>query len=117
MLLNPEDRGWTPRPLPAPLTATAGSRASSEVSAARVRDDLRRAAREEAARERIIERQAPIPLAPAASDDAEIEQQAAFIADRERLIARQRKQIEQQRALLGAGFRARLRRVLRRPPR
>ncbi|MGO1266772.1 MAG: large exoprotein [Microbacterium gubbeenense] len=74
VLLNPEDRGWTPRPLPAPLTATAGSRASSEVSAARVRDDLRRAAREEAARERIIERQAPIPLAPAASDDAEIEQ-------------------------------------------
>lgn len=74
VLLNPEDRGWTPRPLPTPLTATAGSRASSEVEAARVRDDLRQAAREEAARERIIERQSPTPLAPVAGDDAEIEQ-------------------------------------------
>lgn len=74
VLLNPEDRGWTPRPLPTPLTATAGSRASSEVEAARVRDDLRQAAREEAARARIIERQSPTPLTPAAGDDAEIEQ-------------------------------------------
>jgi len=73
-LMNPEDRGWTPRPLPAPLTATAGSRASEEVAAARARDGLRQAAREEAARERIIERRSPVPLAAPPSDDAEIEQ-------------------------------------------
>lgn len=74
VLMNPEDRGWTPRRLPAPLTATAGSRASEEVAAARARDGLRQAVREEAARERIIERQSPVPLAPPSADDAQIEQ-------------------------------------------
>ena len=74
VLMNPEDRGWTPRPLPAPLTATAGSRASEEVAAARARDGLRQAVREEAARERIIELQSPVPLAPPSADDAQIEQ-------------------------------------------
>ncbi|MBP2437291.1 large exoprotein [Microbacterium amylolyticum] len=52
-LLNPEDRGWVPRTLPAPLTATAGSRAAEEVRAATAQEQMRQVAREEAARARI----------------------------------------------------------------
>lgn len=88
-LMDEDDRGWVPRTLPAPLTATAGSRAQSARAAADAREALRRAAEEEALRERAAQlRPAPVPIqtarpepAPAASpyarmgyvDDAEIE--------------------------------------------
>ncbi|MCR2784205.1 MULTISPECIES: large exoprotein [unclassified Microbacterium] len=73
-----DERAWTPRELPRPLTASSGSRAAAALDAAAARDELRRAAREEAMRER-AERDAPpsIGAARAAraalSDDAEIE--------------------------------------------
>ncbi|OCG72788.1 hypothetical protein [Microbacterium sediminis] len=82
-LINPEDRGWTPRTLPAPLVATAGSRAAGEVAAQSAREALLQAAREEALRTRVEERTpAPVPLTAAEEsryarmgyvDDAEIE--------------------------------------------
>ncbi|WP_110588296.1 large exoprotein [Microbacterium suaedae] len=74
-IIDPADRGWTPRRLPTPLTATSGSRASSEVEAANARNNLQRAAREEAARARLVARQQPVALPPRSEDDAEIEQQ------------------------------------------
>ncbi|WP_221585828.1 large exoprotein [Microbacterium sp. G2-8] len=87
-LINAADRGWTPRRLPAPLTATAGSRAADQVGAASAREQLRQAAREEDARMRLAQEQAPVSLAEARApqkpseeysqmgvvDDAEIEQ-------------------------------------------
>ena len=74
VLLNPEDRGWTPRRLPTPLTATAGSRAADEVAAAGAREKLEQAAREEAARQRIAARlPQPISIAERREEDAEIE--------------------------------------------
>ncbi|WP_156759929.1 large exoprotein [Microbacterium karelineae] len=73
-IIDPADRGWTPRRLPAPLTATAGSRAASQVAAASARDRLQQAAREEAARARLVARQQPAPIPSRAADDAEIEQ-------------------------------------------
>jgi len=72
-LLDPADRGWTPRRLPAPLTATAGSRAAGEVAAATARERLRQAAREEAARARLEARNRPVALEPRSTDDADIE--------------------------------------------
>ena len=72
-ILDSADRGWTPRPLPAPLTATAGSRASDAVDAARERDRVAQAAREDAARERIARRQEPVPFVARDAGDAEIE--------------------------------------------
>lgn len=72
-LLEPEDRGWTPRTLPAPLVATAGSRAAGEVAAQAAREALLQAAREEAMRTRVEEQiPAPVPLtaARAASEDS-----------------------------------------------
>ena len=79
---------WTPRPLPRPLSSSAGSRAAAVLDAA---EALRVAAREEALRAHAAERQppsiavarraheqaaasAPSPLAgPRNADDAEIE--------------------------------------------
>lgn len=55
---------WTPRELPRPLTASAGSRAASVLDEAEARDALRRAAREEAMRAR-AERQRPPSIAAA----------------------------------------------------
>ncbi|WP_029151189.1 hypothetical protein [Microbacterium indicum] len=82
-LLNPEDRGWTPRRLPAPLTATAGSSAADAVGAASAQELLRQAALEAAGRER-LEAQRPAPVSIERErerfaqmgrvDDAEIEQ-------------------------------------------
>lgn len=74
-ILDPADRGWIPRPLPAPLTATAGSRAADAVRAARAQEDMRRAVREEPARAEIASEQpAPVDMAAArAQQDAEIE--------------------------------------------
>lgn len=70
---------WTPRSLPQPLTSVAGSAASAVQDARDAREALRRAALEEAAREKAAEH-APVPIQtvrPAAiratSDDAEIE--------------------------------------------
>ena len=74
VLLNPADRGWTPRRLPAPLTATAGSRAADEVAAANAREKLEQAAREEVARQRVAARHPrPVSLAERREEDAEIE--------------------------------------------
>jgi hypothetical protein len=88
VLIDEADRGWVPRSLPAPLTATAGSRAQTARAEADARDALRRAAEQEALRVRAAElRPAPVSIetarteAPAASayarmgyvDDAEIE--------------------------------------------
>lgn len=76
VLLNPTDRGWVPRRLPAPLTATAGSRAADEVAAAGAREKLEQAAREEAARQRLAASQPrPISLDEHREEDAEIERQ------------------------------------------
>jgi hypothetical protein len=73
-LLNPADRGWVPRRLPMPLTATAGSRAADEVAAAGAREKLEQAAREEAARRRIAANlPQPISLDEHRDEDAEIE--------------------------------------------
>lgn len=72
-ILDPADRGWTPRRLPAPLTATAGSRASDAVDAAQERDRVAQAAREDAARERIARRQEPAPFVARDAGDEEIE--------------------------------------------
>lgn len=90
-LIDEADRGWVPRTLPAPLTATAGSRAQAARAGAEAREALRRAAEQEALRtraERLRPTPAPVPIesarpaqAPAASpyanmgyvDDAEIE--------------------------------------------
>lgn len=73
-ILDPADRGWTPRRLPAPLTATAGSQAAGAVDAANARDRLVQAAREDAARERIARRRDPVPLVARDAPDEEIEQ-------------------------------------------
>jgi hypothetical protein len=74
VLLNPADRGWVPRRLPMPLTATAGSRAADEVAAAGAREKLEQAAREEAARRRIAANlPQPISLDEHRDEDAEIE--------------------------------------------
>jgi len=74
VLLNPEDRGWTPRRLPTPLTATAGSRAADEVAAAMAREKLEQAAREEVARQRVAARHPrPVSLAERREEDAAIE--------------------------------------------
>lgn len=51
-IIDEADRGWTPRPLPAPLVATAGSHAATTVAAQHAREALLQAAREEALRER-----------------------------------------------------------------
>ncbi|MFT4234815.1 MAG: large exoprotein [Microbacterium sp.] len=77
VLLNAEDRGWTPRALPAPLSQTPGSRAAAVLAQADARQSLRTAALAEAMREQ-AERSVPAPVpfapsAPAANDDAAIE--------------------------------------------
>ncbi len=50
--LGADREAWTPRELPRPLTASAGSRAAAVLDAAAAREDLRRAALDEAMRER-----------------------------------------------------------------
>ncbi len=56
--LGAERAGWTPRELPKPLTASAGSRAAAVLDGAAARAALRQAALEESMRER-AERAAP----------------------------------------------------------
>ncbi len=68
---------WTPRSLPQPMTTVAGSRAAIAQDAQDAREALRRAAVEEAARQRAAE-QAPVRIetarpAAVAMDDAAIE--------------------------------------------
>ncbi|MCT9821155.1 large exoprotein [Microbacterium sp. W1N] len=63
---------WTPRELPRPLTASAGSRAAAVLDEAEARDALRRAALEEAMRERAAK------SAPRAIDPARRERAAAL---------------------------------------
>jgi hypothetical protein len=86
---------WTPRELPRPLVASAGSRAAAVVDEQLAREALRAAAREEAARE-IAAEQAPTPIEsmrPAAAapspyaamgyvDDAEIENHVRHLLQR-----------------------------------
>lgn len=77
-----DERSWTPRRLPQPLTVAAGSRAAAVLDQIAERDALRRAAVDEAARARAA-RNAPRSLdaarreraasAPPAADDAAIE--------------------------------------------
>jgi hypothetical protein len=73
-----DERAWSPRPLPKPLTASQGSHASAVLDEADARTELRRAALEEAMRER-AEQQRPVAIesirtAPAGTlDDATIE--------------------------------------------
>lgn len=50
--LAAEERGWAPRELPRPLTASAGSRAAAEIAVAEAQDALRQAALDEAMRAR-----------------------------------------------------------------
>jgi len=60
--LVPEPRPtWTPRELPRPLVASAGSRAAAVVDEQLAREALRAAAREEAARA-LASEQAPTPI-------------------------------------------------------
>lgn len=77
-------RGWAPRSLPRPLTASAGSQASALLDAEAARDALRRAAVEESMRERAEAQRPPsivaarraretAALAGTGHDDAEIE--------------------------------------------
>lgn len=96
--LVPEPRPtWTPRELPRPLVASAGSRAAAVVDEQIAREALRSAAREEAARE-IAAQQAPTPIetarpaaaaAPASPyasmgyvDDSEIEDHVRQLLER-----------------------------------
>ncbi|MDN3311022.1 large exoprotein [Microbacterium oryzae] len=85
VLLDAEDRGWTPRTLPAPLASVSGSRAAVVLAEARAQEALRAAAREEGLRAQAAAA-APVSIAtarPAAErsryagmgvvDDAEIE--------------------------------------------
>ncbi len=90
---------WTPRELPRPLVASAGSRAAAVVDEQLAREALQAAAREEAARE-IAAQQAPTPIEtarPAAAtapapvspyaamgyvDDAEIDDHVRRLLDR-----------------------------------
>ncbi|KTS60191.1 MULTISPECIES: hypothetical protein [Microbacterium] len=85
---------WTPRELPRPLVASAGSRAAAVVDEQLAREALRAAAREEAARE-IAAAQAPTPIEtarPAAApspyaamgyvDDTEIEDHVRRLLER-----------------------------------
>ncbi|MEN8601979.1 large exoprotein [Microbacterium rhizosphaerae] len=69
--LADQTSAWTPRQLPRPLTARAGSRAAVERDVVDAREALRQAALEEALRAE-AERRRPPQLRPAA-DDAEIE--------------------------------------------
>ncbi|SDG97279.1 large exoprotein [Microbacterium pygmaeum] len=57
--LATDRRGWAPRELPRPLTASAGSRASAVLDAEEARDALRAAALEESMRQRAAELQPP----------------------------------------------------------
>lgn len=87
VLLDADDRGWTPRSLPRPLANAAGSRAAAALDEADARKALREAAQEEVMRQR-AERLRPAPAEIAAAraareapdfaamghiDDAEIE--------------------------------------------
>ena len=77
-----DERAWTPRELPRPLTASTGSRAAVALDAAAAHEALRQAALEESMRER-AERAAPPSIVAAraartftgtaASADADIE--------------------------------------------
>lgn len=87
VLLDEKDRGWVPRPLPAPLSTTTGSRAQAARAELEARQARRRAAHEETLRLRADElRPAPVPIEAARAtaavspyarmgyvDDAEIE--------------------------------------------
>lgn len=85
---------WTPRELPRPLVASAGSRAAAVVDEQMAREALRAAAREEAARE-LAAQEAPTPIEsvrPAAApspfaamgyvDDTEIEDHVRRLLER-----------------------------------
>lgn len=87
LVVVPEERtGWTPRELPKPLSASAGSRAAAVLNTAAAHEALRAAAVEEAMRERAELRKPPsidtartaaraasVPAVSGGADDAEIE--------------------------------------------
>ncbi|MGV9193596.1 large exoprotein [Microbacterium sp. MC2] len=92
-IMDPETPSWTPRELPRPLTASAGSRAAAVLDGAAARDAVRRAAVDDAIRERAAQAAPPsIDTArrarPAAetftgpADDAQIEAHVRSLLER-----------------------------------
>lgn len=90
-IIDPERPSWTPRELPRPLTVSAGSRAAAVLDGAEAHDALRRAALDDAIRERAAQAAPPsIDTArrarPAAfagpADDAEIEAHVRSLLER-----------------------------------
>lgn len=91
-IIDPDRPSWTPRELPRPLTASAGSRAAAVLDGAAARDALRRVALDDAIRER-AEQAAPPSIdtarrvRPAATlagpaGDAEIEAHVRSLLER-----------------------------------
>jgi len=88
-IIDPDRPSWTPRELPRPLTASAGSRAAAVLDGAAARDALRRVALDDAIRER-AEQAAPPSIdaarrarpAAAFADDAEIEAHVRSLLER-----------------------------------
>ncbi|GAA3914040.1 hypothetical protein GCM10022382_20430 [Microbacterium invictum] len=58
-IMDPDRPSWTPRELPRPLTASAGSRAAAVLDGAAAHDALRRAALDDAIRERAAQAAPP----------------------------------------------------------
>ena len=73
--LTAERRGWAPRELPRPLTASAGSRAAAVLDAAAAREALRQAALEDRARQRAAS------LRPPSIDTARTARRAAAASE------------------------------------
>jgi hypothetical protein len=82
-----EPREWSPRELPRPLTASAGSRAAAVLDGVQARETLRRAALEESIRER-AERRRPPSIDAARAARAASEEDAAMEAHVRDLLAR-----------------------------
>lgn len=76
-----DERAWTPRELPRPLTASTGSRAAAALDAAAAQEALRQAALEEAMRERAERAAPPSIIAARAARTAEAFTGTAASAD------------------------------------
>lgn len=85
--LPSDRRGWAPRDLPRPLTASAGSRAAAVLDEAAAREALRRAAVEEEMRRR-AEEQRPPSIEPARVARAALVDDASIEAHVRELLAR-----------------------------
>lgn len=94
-IIDADRPSWTPRELPRPLTVSAGSRAAAVLDGAAAHDALRRAALDDAIRERVAQaappsidtaRRARPAAAPAAyagpAEDAEIEAHVRSLLER-----------------------------------